>query len=78
MGGVNASLLAMATAGGLAIAGWAAVHIVRAGFDYMSTRGNPRNRAQAHESMRDVVIGVLLAGGAIGIGAFVVANMKFG
>lgn len=48
--------------------GWFVSHGMRVGFDYMGSRGNPRNRAQAHESARDLIIGALIvaacAGGA--------------
>lgn len=77
MGGVQTSLIALVTAGALATVGWAAIHTMRAGFDYMSSRGNPRNRAQAHESMRDIVVGIVLVGGATAVATFLVNTIHF-
>ena len=77
MSGANASLLALVAAGVVLAVGYAAIHVMRSGFDYMSSRGNPRNRAQAHESLWDIGKGVLLVAGAGAIGAFLVATIKF-
>lgn len=77
MGGVNTSLLAivagLVTIGG----GFAAIYIARAGIDYMGGRGNPRNRAQAHESLWDVGKGLLLLLGAAAIAGWAVTNIRF-
>ncbi len=78
MGGVNASLLALVAAGALLGVGAAAIYIQRAGIDYMGTRGNPRNRAQAHESIWDVGKGLLLVLGAAAIATFLVSTIHFG
>lgn len=60
MTGANTALLALAAL--LAIPGlaWFTVHAIRVGFDYMSARGNPRNRAGAHESARDLILGAAI------------------
>lgn len=76
MGGVNTSLLALVALGGTVAAGFAAIHILRSGFDYMGARGNPRNRAQAHESLWDVGKGILLVIGAAAIATLLVATIK--
>ncbi len=77
MAGVNASLLALVAAGGLVGVGFAGIYIVRAGIDYMGSRGNPRNRAQAHETLWDIGKGLLLVLGAGAIAAFLAATIKF-
>jgi hypothetical protein len=71
---INAALFALT---GLAVAfggGWFAIHQARAGTDYMSSRGNARKRAEAHESMIDNLKGLglvlsapVLAGLIIGV-----------
>jgi hypothetical protein len=78
MGGLNSSMLAIVTALAVAGVGWAAIHTIRAGFDYISARGNPRNRGQAHETLFDIGKGALLIGGAAAIAAFGFATIKFG
>lgn len=78
MGGLNASMLAIVTALAVAGAGWVAIHLIRSGFDYVSARGNPRNRAQAHETLWDVGKGAVLIGGAAAIAAFAFATIHFG
>jgi hypothetical protein len=77
MSGVNSSLLAIVTALAVAGIGWAALHVIRTGFDYVSARGNPRNRGQAHEALWDIGKGALLIGGAAAIAAYGFANIKF-
>jgi hypothetical protein len=77
MGALNASLLAGAVAlAGIGV-GWLAIHISRAGFDYVSARGNPRNRAGAHESLWDAGKGALLIFGAPIIAGLIFATLKF-
>ncbi len=71
MGGVQTSLVALIAGALVFSGGWFGIHLVRAGFDYMSSRGNPRNRAQAHESIRDAIIGFAIVIGAVTIGAFI-------
>jgi hypothetical protein len=63
-----AFVLMLALAGGGAFA----VYAMRSGFDYMGTRGNPRARAQAHESLVDLVKGALIIAGCAGGTALVV------
>lgn len=75
MGGVQTSLSALAVAAVVFSGGWFAVHLARAGFDYMSSRGNPRNRAQAHESIRDNLIGFAIVIGATTIGGFIATQI---
>jgi ABC-type phosphate transport system permease subunit len=77
MGGANASMLALVAAAVTLGVGWIALHVIRAGFDYISTRGNPRNRAAAHETIRDIIIGTVLIVGAAAIAAFLFATMHF-
>ena len=77
MGGVNTSLLAIVAAIVTVAGGFAAIYISRAGIDYMGSRGNPRNRAQAHESLWDVGKGVLLVLGAAAIATWAVTNIRF-
>ena len=52
-------------------AGWLALTGLRAGADYAGSRGNPRNRAQAHESLIDLGKGALIMAffGLLGGGA---------
>jgi hypothetical protein len=75
MGGVNTALIALASLFALAGVGWFTLHAVRMGFDYMSARGNPRNRAGAHESGRDLLVGGLIVIGAIAGSALFYATM---
>lgn len=75
MGGVETSLLALTGAGIVFSGGWAAIHLMRSGFDYMSGRGNPRNRAQAHESVKDILIGFGLCVGAPALATFIAATI---
>lgn len=56
--------------------GWIAIHLMRTGFDYASSRGNPRNRAQAHESLVDQVKGAGLILGGPALAALVWATIK--
>jgi hypothetical protein len=77
MSGLNASLLAATVLLAGAGIGWLALHTIRAGFDYTSARGNPRNRAQAHESLWDIGRGALLIVGAPAIAALIFATVKF-
>jgi hypothetical protein len=57
---LNAMLLAgAATIASFGI-GWVALNVIRTGFDYTSSRGNPRNRGQAHEALWDHGKGALL------------------
>lgn len=77
MGGVNTSLIALTVAAVVFAVGWFTIHLARAGFDYMSSRGNPRNRAQAHESIRDALIGFLIVVGAVAIGGFIATQVHF-
>jgi hypothetical protein len=78
MGAGEASLMAIGTAlGGLGL-GWFLVHNIRNGFDYIASRGNPRNRAQAHESIRDSLIGAAIIAACLGTGAaYVFGLIKF-
>ena len=78
MAGLNSSMLAIVAALATGGIGWAALHVIRVGFDYISARGNPRNRGQAHESLWDVGKGALLIVGAAAIAAFAFAMIKFG
>jgi ABC-type Fe3+ transport system permease subunit len=73
MNGVQAALLGLVAAGVVFGGGWFAIHQMRAGFDYMSSRGNPRNRAAAHESIRDNLIGLVLVLSAAAISIPLVA-----
>jgi len=76
MAGVQTSIVALLVGAVVFSGGWFAIHTARAGFDYMSSRGNPRNRAQAHESLRDNIIGFALVVGATSIGAFIATSIK--
>jgi hypothetical protein len=78
MGEVNTAELAVCAALALAGVGWLAIHLVRAGFDYASSRGNPRNKAAAHDTLFDVGKGALLIFGAPAIAAFIFATVHFG
>jgi hypothetical protein len=73
------SLLAIGTALGVFALGWFLLHNIRNGFDYISSRGNPRNRAQAHEAIRDTLIGAAIIAACIGTGAgaFIFGLIKF-
>lgn len=53
--------------------GIATIMGARVGFDYMFSRGNPRNRAQAHESGVDIVKGVIVVAVCVA-GAAAIAN----
>lgn len=78
MSGLETSMLAIVTALALGGVGWAAIHTIRTGFDYAAARGNPRNRAQAHESLWDIGKGAALIGGAAAIATFAFTTIKFG
>lgn len=71
-------MLAIVAALAIAGVGWAAIHTIRTGFDYVAARGNPRNRGQAHEALWDIGKGAVLIGGAAAIAAFGFATIKFG
>jgi hypothetical protein len=77
MAGLNQSLLAAVGLLALAGVGWLALHTIRAGFDYAAARGNPRNRAQAHESLWDIGRGALLIVAAPAIATLIYATVKF-
>lgn len=77
MNGLEASMLAIVTALALGGVGWAALHTIRTGFDYTSARGNPRNRAQAHEALWDIGKGLALIGGAAAVATFAFNTIKF-
>lgn len=70
-------MLALVTTIALASAGWLALQVIRAGWDYASARGNPRNRAQAHETLWDVGKGAALIAGAAAIAALAVKTLVF-
>lgn len=72
-----AGLLALVTAlaGGAVALG--ALNMVRAGVTRMSANGNPRNRAQAHDSMIDVGIGIVMVVGATAIATFLYNTLHF-
>lgn len=76
MGNLNNSMIALATLFGTLGLGWVTVHTVRVGWDYVSTRGNPRNRAQAHESARDIMIGAAIIIGAVAGAALIYSTIK--
>ena len=78
MAGVNTSLLAIVAALAVIGVGWLAINLVRAGFDYAAARGNPRNRAQAHETLFDIGKGAILIFGAAAIAAFAATTIRFG
>jgi len=71
------SMLALvaALAGGAVALG--ALNFIRAGVTRMSANGNPRNRAQAHDSMIDVGIGMLMVVGAAAIATFLFNTLHF-
>jgi hypothetical protein len=77
MAGVNASLLAVAAALAVCGTGWLAIHIVKTGFFYSGSGGNPRNRGQAYESLWDIGKGAFLIYGASALAAWAAANLKF-
>lgn len=77
MEGLNTSLLAIAAALAVAGIGWIALQVMRTGFDYSGARGNPRNRAQAHESLWDIGKGALLIFGASGVAALAASLIHF-
>lgn len=70
--GASTELIALVAAVAAVGGGWFVLHGARLAFDYMSTRGNPRNRAQAHESGRDLIIGALILAGCVGGAALAV------
>jgi hypothetical protein len=76
MGTLEASLIAAVTSIAILGVGWVALHVQRAGFDYTSSRGNPRNKAMAHESLWDTGKGALLIVGAPIIAALIFATIK--
>lgn len=77
MGNLPASLTALIVAiAGLGV-GWLGLQILRTGFDYSAARGNPRNRAQSHESLWDIGKGAVLIGGGVAMAAFVVSTLRF-
>lgn len=77
MGNLPASLLAAVAAITLLGVGWLALHLSRTGFDYAAARGNPRNRAQAHEALWDIGKGAALIVGAPLLAAFIIATIHF-
>jgi hypothetical protein len=76
MGGLNSSLLAIVALLVTVGVGWVAIHILRTGFDYVSARGNPRNRAGAHDALWDIGKGALLIIGAAAIAAIAFQTIK--
>jgi len=70
-----AAITALVLSGGV---GWLALNTIRAGFDYASARGNPRNRAGAHETLWDVGKGALLIFGGTLLAAAIFAAIKLG
>lgn len=77
MGGLNASMLAVVTALALGGVGWTAIHIARAGFDYIHEGNNPRGKAMAHEALWAAGKGAALIAGAAGVAAFAFATIHF-
>lgn len=78
VGNIPASVTALLVLLGTLAGAWFVAHFARAGFDYMGSRGNPRNRAQAHESLRDLIIGAAIVAMALGGGALIIFNtIKF-
>lgn len=77
MGNLNASLLAIVALLASVGVGYAAIHLSRTGFDYAGARGNPRQRAQAHESLWDIGKGLLLILGAAAIAGVAVSVIHF-
>lgn len=77
MGNLPASLLAVVTAIASLGIGWVALHTIRTGFDYAAARGNPRNRAQAHEALWDIAKGAALIIGAAALATFIFATVRF-
>ena len=78
MNGLNASMLAVVTALAVGGIGWAAIHLARAGFDYIHEGNNPRGKAMAHEALWGVGKGAALIGSAAAIAAFAYSTIKFG
>lgn len=78
MDAVNARLLALAA--GLVILGigGAVLMFQRVGWDYMFSRGNPRNRAGAHEGGIDIVKGLIFIISSAAIGAWLVGVLGGG
>jgi hypothetical protein len=76
--GLNNSLVAMAGLMMITGVGFATVFAVRAGIDYMGARGNPRGRAQAHESLVDIIKGAVIVLGAVVGTALFYNTIKFG
>jgi hypothetical protein len=74
MAGLNASMMAIVAALAIGGIGWAAIHLARAGFDYIHEGNNPRGKAMAHESLWAVGKGAAL----IAISAFAFATIHFG
>jgi hypothetical protein len=77
MAGLNTSMLAIVAALVLGGVGWAAIHLARAGFDYIHEGNNPRGKAMAHESLWAVGKGAALIAGAAGIAAFAFSTIHF-
>jgi len=77
VGGLESSMLAIVGALALGGVGWAALQTIRTGFDDAAARGNPRNRAQAHESLWDIGKGAALIAGAAALATFAFSTIHF-
>lgn len=75
MANLNGSLLAICALLASVGVGWLAVHLARTGFDYSGARGNPRQRAQAHESLWDIGKGAALIFGAAALAGLAAATI---
>lgn len=71
---INAPLIALTSLliGGIVL-GIATLSGLRLGADYMLTRGNPRNRDQAHNTLVDLIKGLAIVGSTVA-GAAIVAT----
>jgi hypothetical protein len=77
MGGVDQSLLTLATALAAALDGVGAVFLAKCGYTYFTGGGNPRAQAEAYKSGENVIKGMLLVTSAGAIAAYLAGILKF-
>lgn len=72
---ITPQMMALITALALFAISWGGIHMVRAGIDYMASRGNPRNRDQANQSVVDIAKGIGLAGIGVALVTFMARTL---
>jgi hypothetical protein len=72
---VSSQMTVLIGALGVFAVSWAAIHMIRAGIDYMSSRGNPRNRDSANQSVIGILIGLGLTGMGVAIVTFIAKTL---